>query len=94
MLSDIHTFHFIGIGGAGMSALARILLEKGCQVSGSDLNASPLTEQLREHGAQIKFPLKRQEVGGGQHLLYRGHMLAALLLQDDRDRRASCRERV
>ena len=33
--------HLIGIGGTGMSAIAVVLLEKGYQVSGSDLNASP-----------------------------------------------------
>ena len=69
MLSDIHTFHFIGIGGAGMSALARILLEKGCQVSGSDLNASPLTEQLREHGARIMIGHRAENITGTEAIV-------------------------
>ena len=45
--------HFVGIGGAGMSALARILLRQGREVSGSDLIDSPTTDLLREHGADI-----------------------------------------
>ncbi len=46
-------FHFIGIGGIGMSAIARILLEQGFPVSGSDLNANRITAQLEELGATI-----------------------------------------
>lgn len=43
--------HFIGIGGTGISAIARVLLEKGWQVSGSDLNASPYFETVTSLGA-------------------------------------------
>ncbi len=45
--------HFIGIGGIGVSALARYYLEKGDQVSGSDLVASEIIEELRKRGARI-----------------------------------------
>jgi len=45
--------HFIGIGGIGVSALAQYYLEKGHQVSGSDLNSSEITEFLRVKGARI-----------------------------------------
>ncbi|MBY0360147.1 MAG: UDP-N-acetylmuramate--L-alanine ligase [Candidatus Obscuribacterales bacterium] len=45
--------HFIGIGGIGMSALARILLAQGRSVSGSDKQASPITEELQSLGATI-----------------------------------------
>ncbi|MDY6826544.1 MAG: UDP-N-acetylmuramate--L-alanine ligase [Bacillota bacterium] len=51
--SDIKDVYFIGIGGYGMSALAQILLQKGYRVSGSDLKASPLTEDLAARGAAI-----------------------------------------
>jgi len=46
-------YHFIGIGGAGMSGLAKILLAFGIRISGSDLVASPVIEKLRENGARI-----------------------------------------
>ncbi len=46
-------YHFIGIGGIGMSALALILLQRGSCVSGSDTSSSPLTEELRKLGAKI-----------------------------------------
>jgi UDP-N-acetylmuramate--alanine ligase len=45
--------HFIGIGGISMSGLAEILLEKGCQISGSDLLSSGLTRRLQKNGATI-----------------------------------------
>ena len=47
--------HLIGIGGAGLSAIARVLLEMGLAVSGSDMQAGPVTAHLAQHGAQI-FP--------------------------------------
>jgi UDP-N-acetylmuramate-alanine ligase len=43
-------FHFVGIGGAGMSALARWLRRKGAAVSGSDLAESPTLHALRPMG--------------------------------------------
>ena len=46
-------FHFIAIGGIGMSGLAKYLLELGCEVSGSDVQASKYTKKLEEKGAKI-----------------------------------------
>lgn len=46
-------FHFIGIGGIGMSALAYILAKRNLPVSGSDIRASHITERLEGVGAQI-----------------------------------------
>jgi UDP-N-acetylmuramate--alanine ligase len=45
--------HFIGIGGIGLSAMAKILLEEGYRVSGSDLQSSPLTANLEALGASV-----------------------------------------
>ncbi|MBM3195358.1 MAG: UDP-N-acetylmuramate--L-alanine ligase [Chlamydiae bacterium] len=46
-------YHFIGIGGIGMSALASILLDKGCTVTGSDLALNERTLYLKNRGAKI-----------------------------------------
>ncbi len=46
-------FHFIGIGGAGMSGIARIMLAQGKTVSGSDAKESAVTSQLATLGATI-----------------------------------------
>ena len=49
----IRHYHFIGVGGIGMSALAEILLQRGFRVSGSDLIAGPVTRRLE--GLGLKF---------------------------------------
>ena len=46
-------YHFIGIGGIGMSALARILHGRGSQVQGSDESASYVTEDLEKAGVEV-----------------------------------------
>ena len=45
--------HFAGIGGAGMSGIARIMLARGIGVSGSDARDSALLGELRELGASV-----------------------------------------
>lgn len=47
--------YFIGIGGIGMSALARLCLERGYAVFGSDRQSSDITESLARSGADIKY---------------------------------------
>jgi len=47
--------HFIGIGGAGLSAIARIMLARGIDVSGSDGTDSPTLEALRSAGARVSL---------------------------------------
>jgi UDP-N-acetylmuramate--alanine ligase len=46
-------FHFIGIGGIGMSALAYVMAKRGLPVSGSDLRLSHITQRLQEEGVHI-----------------------------------------
>jgi UDP-N-acetylmuramate--alanine ligase len=48
-------YHFIGIGGVGLSPIARVLLERGHQVSGSDLIMSPAAQELREMGVMVSI---------------------------------------
>jgi UDP-N-acetylmuramate--alanine ligase len=50
---ELGRVHFVGIGGAGLSAIARIMLARGITVSGSDGNDSPALEALRELGARV-----------------------------------------
>ncbi len=52
-MEPVASTHFIGIGGAGMSALAEILLDRGSPVSGSDLCDSQKLVALRRRGARI-----------------------------------------
>jgi UDP-N-acetylmuramate--alanine ligase len=46
-------FHFIGVGGIGMSAIAYVLAERGLPVSGSDLRLTHITERLSSVGVQV-----------------------------------------
>lgn len=48
--------HFIGIGGIGLSALARFLNNDGHEVSGSDMKSSPITKELENEGIKISTP--------------------------------------
>jgi UDP-N-acetylmuramate--alanine ligase len=48
-------FHFVGIGGIGMSGLAEVLLTLGHRISGSDLKPSAITERLGGLGAEIRY---------------------------------------
>jgi UDP-N-acetylmuramate--alanine ligase len=49
----IRRVHFVGIGGAGMSGIAEVLVNQGFEVSGSDLQESGVTRRLRDLGATI-----------------------------------------
>ncbi|BEP15487.1 UDP-N-acetylmuramate--L-alanine ligase [Acidothermaceae bacterium B102] len=53
MTTELGRVHFIGIGGAGMSGIARILLARGVPVSGSDAKDSTMLAALRALGARI-----------------------------------------
>ncbi|MFB4274957.1 MULTISPECIES: UDP-N-acetylmuramate--L-alanine ligase [unclassified Nonomuraea] len=52
-VEELGRVHFIGIGGSGMSGIARILLKRGVRVSGSDARSSDQITELRELGATV-----------------------------------------
>jgi UDP-N-acetylmuramate--alanine ligase len=62
--------HFVGIGGMGMSAIARIMLERGYTVSGSDLRTTELTENLERMGATIFRGHAREYLEGAEMVVY------------------------
>jgi UDP-N-acetylmuramate--alanine ligase len=49
----IRRIHFVGIGGAGMSGIAEVLLNQGYSITGSDLHATAVTSRLKKLGATI-----------------------------------------
>ncbi|MGV3728104.1 UDP-N-acetylmuramate--L-alanine ligase [Hydrogenophaga sp.] len=53
MKHAIRHIHFVGIGGAGMSGIAEVLLNQGYRISGSDLGESTVTRRLVALGAQV-----------------------------------------
>ncbi|WP_080837002.1 UDP-N-acetylmuramate--L-alanine ligase [Cohnella massiliensis] len=62
--------HFIGIGGYGMSAIARVMLEMGYEVTGSDVARQELTEKLAAKGAQIFIGHQPEYVRGANLVVY------------------------
>ena len=58
--------HFIGIGGTGLSAIARVLLERGYTVSGSDRVASPLFDAITKAGAQTFIGHAADQIDGAE----------------------------
>ena len=53
MFGRIKKIHFVGIGGIGMSGIAELLANKGFQITGSDMQASRITEHLTSLGIEI-----------------------------------------
>lgn len=58
--------HFVGIGGAGLSAIARIMLARGVPVSGSDGRDSPTLAALRTAGARVFVGHRAEHLAGAQ----------------------------
>ncbi|MFH0945218.1 MAG: Mur ligase domain-containing protein, partial [Planctomycetota bacterium] len=53
--------HMVGVGGSGMAALAALLLDRGCRVSGSDLAMSEGVHSLLRRGARVRVGPHRHE---------------------------------
>ena len=62
-LDGMRLVHMIGIGGAGMSGIARLLIARGIRVTGSDLKDSPSLDELRGMGASIFVGHRSDQVG-------------------------------
>lgn len=61
----IKQVHFIGVGGVGMSGIARVAHDQGMQVSGSDIKESRYTKQLREVGITVFIGQKAENIPEG-----------------------------
>ncbi len=66
MRHALQRLHFVGIGGAGMSAIAELLLAQGLRVSGSDRAAGPATQRLARLGAQVHLGHDAAHLGDAQ----------------------------
>ncbi|HXS81843.1 MAG TPA: Mur ligase domain-containing protein, partial [Methylomirabilota bacterium] len=70
MYGRTHRIHFIGVGGAGMSGLAEVLLNMGYQVSGSDLKATDVTDRIVALGGRVFLGHAGSNVEGAQVVVY------------------------
>ena len=62
--------HILGIGGAGMSAIARILIDRGVTVSGSDAKDSKRLADLQERGARVHVGHDPANLGSASTVMY------------------------
>ena len=67
---DINSIHFVGIGGIGISGLARYLQAQGVSVSGSDISESCSTKYLRSLGVSVAIPHNRKNVANPNLLVH------------------------
>ncbi|NOX65585.1 MAG: UDP-N-acetylmuramate--L-alanine ligase, partial [Chlorobi bacterium] len=66
----IKKIHFVGIGGIGMSGIAEIMLSRGFEISGSDMNESANTERLRDLGIKVSIGHSAENVTDCDVLVY------------------------
>ncbi len=62
--------HFVGIGGIGLSALARYLKQEGFEVSGSDVRATKITAKLEAEGIKVNLPHDRSSITDQDLIIY------------------------
>lgn len=68
-MEENYDFHFIAIGGVGQSALAKILLQQGYRVSGSDLSESKYTKIVEKLGAKIFISQNEENIKGNPTII-------------------------
>jgi len=66
MFRKIQHIHLVGIGGAGMSGIAEVLLNLGYKVSGSDMNETEVVQRLRSAGGHITIGHSSSNIKGAQ----------------------------
>jgi UDP-N-acetylmuramate--alanine ligase len=66
----LEKIHFIGIGGIGLSALARFLKQKGYQISGSDVRETKITKSLENEGIKVNIPHNENAINNQDFIVY------------------------
>ena len=69
LLRNIKKIHFVGIGGAGMSAIAKVMLALGFEVSGSDISKSETIYKLEQLGATIYIGHDSSNIAGAEAIV-------------------------
>ena len=82
------TYHLVGVGGIGMSAIARLLLARGARVSGSDVGRSALVADLEAEGVRASIGHRAANLGGDV-----GTVVVSSAIARDNPEYAAARER-
>ena len=69
-MGRVRHLHMVGIGGIGMSSIAEVLIDRGYQISGSDLNKGPVTAHLETLGATIHEGHAAENIEGADVVVY------------------------
>ena len=69
MKHAIRHIHFVGIGGAGMSGIAEVLLNQGFTISGSDLGLNAAAKRLSDLGARVHIGHYAAHIAGADCLV-------------------------
>ena len=88
-LSSYKNFFFIGIGGAGMSAIAIVLKGMGFSIAGSDIKESRYTDILRKSGIKVFIGHNKKNIKGSDVIIYS----AAIMPQND-EMKAALKEKI
>lgn len=86
-LSHLRKIHFVGVGGAGVSGLARIAIQSGISVSGSDMVESDFTRELTSLGAEVHIGHHRDNLPADLSLT----VISAAIKPDNHEYRESVR---
>jgi UDP-N-acetylmuramate--alanine ligase len=86
-LADLGAVHFVGIGGAGMSGIARIMLARGVRVSGTDRRDTPTLLALRALGARVELGHAPEHLGDADTVV------VSTAIRDDNPELVAARER-
>ena len=70
ILDKVKRVHFIGIGGSGMCPLAEILIAKGYEVSGSDMNDGDTLQRIISYGVPVFMGHKAENIKGAELVVY------------------------
>jgi UDP-N-acetylmuramate--alanine ligase len=70
LLENIKKVHFVGIGGAGMCALAEILYHRGYKLSGSDINESETLARIKKLGIPVEMQHLAENVNGAELVVH------------------------
>ncbi len=89
MKHKVHRIHFVGIGGAGMSGIAEVLINLGYQVSGSDGASNAVTKRLAEMGAAVFLGHAAEHILGADVLV-----ISSAIKEDNPEVRAARAARI
>lgn len=70
ILDSVKRLHFVGIGGSGMCPMAELLMNKGYEISGSDMNESDTLDRVKGWGIPVFMGHRGENIGDAQAVVY------------------------